>query len=453
MGLSTLSEISNLWQRILEGLSKDLDKMVFDAFLKDSYIYSIEGDKIIVGCNSDLSENVLNEQYKDPIVVRVNKETGSNFTVVFVNSEKLKNKNATELVNKSEYKFFNNIKLDQQFTFDSFVVGPSNKEASQAALIAASNPGKFYNPLFIYGGSGLGKTHLLNAIGNYVKERQPTTKILYVTAQDFIYQYIDYANSANKDESLSKFIKSFDMLLLDDVQMMKDKKKTLEFFFDIYQYLLQNHKQIVLTSDRLPSELDGIDARLVSRFMDGLTVQIERPSSEMCQDILKKKIIDAGLDVDEFDPEVIVFVADKFKSSIRELNGALNRIIFIKNLRHADHIDINLTCEALANLINVSDAHSKVNEQKILNVVSNYFNISVNQMTGKLKTGQIANARHVAIYLMRNLLNISLKQIGELFSNRDHTTIMHSVSKVEELLKNDQQTKIAINEIKNRLKA
>src|SRR5574344_208111 len=425
MGLSTLSEISNLWQRILEGLSKDLDKMVFDAFLKDSYIYSIEGDKIIVGCNSDLSENVLNEQYKDTIVVRVNKETGSNFTVVFVNSEKLKNKNTTELVNKLEYKFFNNIKLDQQFTFDSFVVGPSNREASQAALIAASNPGKFYNPLFIYGGSGLGKTHLLNAIGNYVKERQPTTK----------------------------FIKSFDMLLLDDVQMMKDKKKTLEFFFDIYQYLLQNHKQIVLTSDRLPSELDGIDARLVSRFMDGLTVQIERPSSEMCQDILKKKIIDAGLDVDEFDPEVIVFVADKFKSSIRELNGALNRIIFIKNLRHADHIDINLTCEALANLINVSDAHSKVNEQKILNVVSNYFNISINQMTGKLKTGQIANARHVAIYLMRNLLNISLKQIGELFSNRDHTTIMHSVSKVEELLKNDQQTKIAINEIKNRLKA
>lgn len=453
MSLNTLSEISTLWQRILQDLSKELDKMVYDAFLKDSYIHSIDNDKMIIASNSSLAASILNQQYIDLITGIVHRETGTNFKVIFVNQDEIPSKSPTEFENEGNSNFFKNCILDPQFTFDNFVVGPSNKEASQASLIAASTPGQFYNPLFIYGGSGLGKTHLLNAIGNYVKERTPSMKVLYVTAQDFLYQYLDYVNGDQKNENLSKYIKGFDVFLLDDVQMLKDKKKTLEFFFDIYQYFMQNKKQIVLSSDRLPCELDGIDNRLVSRFMDGLTVQVSKPSTEMCEDILKKKIIGAGLSVEEFDPEVISFIAEKFKSSIRELNGALNRIIFIKNIRHADHINIELTCDALSNLVNVSDAKSRVSEQKILNNVSSYYNLSVNQITGKLKTGSIVNARHIAIYLIRSMLDVPLKQIGELFSNRDHTTIMYSVKKVEKMLTTDHETKVVLDELKKRISA
>ncbi len=452
MELKTLNEISTLWQRVLTNIQTEVDAMIFNSFFKDSYIHSVQGDKLIVACNSNLSVSILNQQYLDLTTSITNKLTGTNFKIIFTSPEEIKNTPLSQIEAVNDSVFFKGCSLDPNFNFDNFVVGPSNKEASQAGLIVASSPGKFYNPLFIYGDSGLGKTHLLNAIGNYIKDRNPSMRILYVTAQEFLYQYIDYVNGVDHNEQLSKYIKNYDVFLIDDIQMLKDKVKTLEFFFDIYQYFIQNKKQIVLTSDKLPSELNGIDARLVSRFMDGLTVQINKPSVEMCENILKKKIVGANLSIDEFDPEVINFIADKFKNSIRELNGALNRIIFIKNMEHAPRITMDLTYEALSNLINVKDSKNKITEQKILNTVATYYSLSVNQITGKLRVSQIATARHISIYLIRKLIpNISLDKIGETFSNRDHATIIHSVSKVEDLLKTDQQTKQAVEDIKSRL--
>lgn len=450
MALNTLNEIQKLWSRTLEDLKKKIsDVKVYDAFFKTAYIYSIEGNKLVLACDSKFALTIL-KQYADFIKESIDKESGSDFQIIITTQEEIESKPKEKIIEERPV-FFKSSIVDPNYTFDNFVVGLSNKEASQAGLIVSANPGDLYNPLFIFGGSGLGKTHLLNAIGNHIKETKPLKKILCITAQDFLYQYLEYVNNSQKNEDLAGFIKNFDVLLLDDIQMLNDKKKTLEFFFDIYQYFLQNKKLIVLTSDRLPSELTGIDARLVSRFMDGLTVQITQPNSQMCEDILKKKIVGAGLSLDEFDNDVISFVADKFKSTVRDLNGALNRIIFIKNLRHADHIDLDLASEALSSILNVSNGKKTVNEYKILNTVASYYNLSVPQITGKLKTGQIALARHIAIYLIRQQLDLPLKKIGGLFSNRDHTTIMHSVSKVDELLKTNEQYKIAINEIKKRL--
>lgn len=447
---NSISQLDHLWKKVIEKVKNTTEVKAFSVFYNPTYIHCIEGKQMFIVCDNSMSQTILNQRY-DALKSIVDEVFNSDFDLVFVTNEDIENNRVENKQNTQV--FFKSCILDPYFTFDNYVVGISNKEATQAGLIVASNPGQLYNPLFIYGNSGLGKTHLLSAVGNYIKENQHSFKILYITAQDFLYQYLEYVKSSNqRSEDLSAYIKNFDVLLLDDIQMLKDKVKTLEFFFDIYQYFLQNKKQIVLTSDRLPSELEGIDSRLVSRFMDGLTVQIVKPSTEMCEDILKKKIEGAGLFINQFDPEVISFIASKFKSSIRELNGALNRIIFIKNLQHADRISMALATEALSSLIDVSDAKSKVSEQKILNAVSNYYNLSVSQITGKLKTSQIALARHISIYLMRQLLDVSLKHIGEVFSNRDHTTIMHSVNKVDEMLKTDKQVQIVITELKRRIK-
>ena len=196
-----------------------------------------------------------------------------------------------------------------------------------------------------------------------------------------------------------------------------------------------------------------MDPRLQTRFASGLQISILKPTTEMCEDILKKKIETSGLSISMFDNDVLFLLADKFKNSIRDLEGALNRLLFYANMNHANHINMDIAVEALQSLIDIGTSKSKISEQKILNIVSSYYNLSVYQITGKIKTGQIVNARHIAIYLIRNLLDVSLKQIGEAFSNRDHTTIMHSIEKVEQMLKDDKETRVVIEELKKRISA
>ena len=353
----------------------------------------------------------------------------------------------------TSHEYFSNNFIDPNYTFDSFVVGPSNTEAHKASLIVATSPGTLYETLFIYGGSGLGKTHLLNAIANYIKDISPEKKILICSSQDFVNEYLDFVNSDSKREQLINFIKRFDVFLIDDIQMLKDKKKTQEFFFNIYEHFRQNHKQVVLTSDKLPGELDGIDSRLITRFTSGLSVPVYKPDTNTCIEILKKKITRGGYNIENYDEDVIFFLADKFKDSIRSLEGALMRLNFYASINRADHIDINIALDALKGMVDCSDAKSKITEQKVLNTIANYYNLSVTQITGKIKTANIVTARHIAIYLIRTLLNTPYKKIGELFSKRDHSTIMHSVEKVDELLKTDTQLKTVVDELKKRLQS
>ena len=451
MNTTTVSQNKELWNNILALVSKENDKTIFDAFFRNTSIYKVDGSKIFILCESKLGKEILRDRFANYLSQKINQATSSNYTPIFVTQDDLKDKQKFVDSSTEEPSYFKNSIIDPNYTFDNFVVGPSNSEAQKAALYTATAPGGIYQTLFIYGGSGLGKTHLLSAIGNYIKNTLPEKKVLYFSSQDFLNEYLDFVSGDTRREQLYKFLKSFDVLLIDDIQMLKDKKKTQEFFFNIYEDFRQNHKQICFTSDRLPGELEGIDQRILTRFTSGLSVSITKPDTETCVQILKTKIVASGSDLSTYDDDVLVFMADKFKDSVRSLEGALIRLNFYASINKAEHIDLKLCTEALQSMVDVSDANSKVTEQKILNAVSSYYSLSVSQITGKIKSGNIVNARHVAIYLFRDLLNLPLKKIGAVFSGRDHTTIMHSVEKIDKMLKTDVQTQTAIAELKKRI--
>ncbi len=451
MNTSTLTQNTELWKNILSVVSKETEGTVFDAFFRNTKIFDVNGNKVFVLCESKLTKEVLRDRFSDYLSQKLYQCTSSNYIPVFVTEDDVKGNKKFIESNEVELSYFKNSVLDPHYTFETFVVGPCNSEAQKASLYTATAPGGIYQTLFIYGGSGLGKTHLLNAIGNYIKTNMPEKKVLYFSSQDFLNEYIDFVNGDTRKEQLYKFLKRFDVLLIDDIQMLKDKRKTQEFFFNIYEDFRQNHKQICFTSDRLPGELEGIDQRILTRFTSGLSVSVSKPDTETCFNILKSKIVASGSDLSNYDEDVLLFMADKFKDSIRSLEGALIRLNFYASINKATHIDINLCAEALQSMVDVSDAKNKVTEQKILSVVSSYYSLSISQITGKIKTGNIVNARHIAIYLMRDLLDLPLKKIGTIFSGRDHTTIMHSIEKVDKLLKTNEQTQTAVRELKKRL--
>lgn len=447
-----ISEITNIRDQILSIISTQVDKISFDAFFKDTKIDGIEGDTIYVVCKQQFLKSLFEQKYYKLFSDAAEQATQTNYKIVF----RLEGEQVTNVVKNdlsTSWSFFRTNIIAPSLNFENFVVGPSNNEAQKASIMVATNPGTLYQTLFIYGNSGLGKTHLLNAIGNYIKETMPEKRVLLCSSQDFINEYLDFVNGTNRKEQLITFLKQFDIFLIDDIQMLRDKKKTQEFFFNIYEDFRQNHKQIVFTSDKLPGELDGIDARLITRFTSGLSVPLYKPDVKTCVEILKKKITRGGYDINSYDEDVIYFIADKFKDSIRSLEGALVRLNFYASFNKISHIDIDLCVEALQGMVDCSDAKETVTEQKILNSIASYYNLSISQITGKIKTSNIAFARHIAIYLIRDMLNLSFKKIGDLFSKRDHSTIMHSVEKVEKMLKDDPQVQTVVKELKKRIES
>ena len=453
--ISSISEITQLWDRTLSKVEQRLgEKQIYDAFFADSYIHEIKGDVIVVVVNSALAVSLMKGKYYDVISEVVNELTESNFKLDFIQeSEKTTN---TEINHPQQKKqnYFPDAVVNTELTFDNFVVGSFNREASQAALLIASNPGKMFNPLFIYSQSGLGKTHLLHSVGNYIqKVSKPGAKVLYISANDFIDEYIKFIRGEKDAESLKDYVCSFDVLLLDDVQMLANKVNTQDFFFTIFEKLLNAGKQTVITSDRQPSELNMLQERLVTRFSKGLTVKIDEPDQNTCVEILRKKIEASGLNVDRFDDSVLYFLADKFSKNIRELQGALNRLIFYTvSLKQTDRITLDVAVEALQSLVGAKNITNELNEQKIINIVADYYNLSPSQLTGKIRTGQIALARHIAMYLIRITLDVSLKKIGEIFGGKDHTTVMNAIQKVDKGLKTDEELKEAVEELQKRLK-
>ena len=453
--ISSISEIAMLWQKVLDKLEKKLDeKQIFDAFFANSYINEISNETIIVVVNSAVAVTLMNNKYKDLIVDTIGEITQSHFNVVFVQQSDIeKNKDPIQLINK-KVEYFKDAKINPDSTFDNFVMGNFNREAGQASLMIAANPGRMFNPLFIYSNSGLGKTHLMHAIGNYItKITKPGARILYFTAEDFVEEYIKYVKGEKEAESLKEYVTSFDVLLLDDVQFLANKVKTQEFFFYIYEKMINNNKQIVITADKQPSELNGIEDRLVTRFSKGLTVNIQKPDQETCVEILKKKIVSSGLDLNNVDPAVIYFYADKFSNNIRELEGAFTRLIFYAvKLKQSNMISMDIAVEAVQNLVGMEKMDGQLSGTKIINVTADYYNLAPSQLTGKIRTGQIALARHMAMYLIRYNTDLPLKKIGELFGGKDHTTVMNAIEKVEKELKTNTQVKEAVSELEKRLK-
>lgn len=448
----SISEVNQLWDRVLVRLQTKLnDRHVFDSFFVNSYIYKIDSDVMTVVFETGLGIKVVETRYSDMLNDIVSEVTQTSFKLKFVTQADVANNQ--NVVVEEKPTFFKNSLINPKFSFDSFVVGPSNREASQAAVLIASNPGKMFNPLFLHSQSGLGKTHLLHAMGNYIKEINPGLRVLYITTDDFVEEFIKYVHGDKESESLKDFFKTVDILLIDDIQFLADKTKTEEMFFHIFNSLVSANKQIVLTSDRHPGELKGIEARLVSRFAQGLTITISQPDLETRKEILRKKIESNNLDISKFDSEVIDFFAEKFGNNVRELEGALNRLLFyIINGKQSEHITLETALQSVQSLTNIDDAQTKLSETKVINVVADYYNLTPSQLTGRIRTSQIAMARHIAMYLIRNLLDVPFKQIGTLFGGKDHSTVISAIEKVERQLKNDADLTIAVSELKKRLK-
>ena len=458
--IMTLSETTKLWEKTLKKVKEKLDNQsTYDNFFASTYIHEIKGDTIIVVADKLVAKIELNSKYKDLLESIVSDLVDETYKISVISENEIQNdpvkvsSNKVSVEAKSE-QYFANANIKPELTFNNFVVGEFNKEAHKAAYYVAKNGGTLFNPLFIYSKSGLGKTHLLHAIGNEIKAtRMPNAKILYITANDFVEEYVRFVRAEKDSQSLKSYFKDIDVLLLDDVQFLSGKVNTEEMFFYIYQQMVNAGKRIIITSDRQPNELKGIEDRLITRFTQGLTVKINEPDIDTCVEILKTKITESGMEIEKFDANVIYFLAEKFSRDVRELEGALNSLMFsCLNLLDEEKITMDVAIKAVSSIKGGKNIANQLSEQKIINVVADYYNLAPSQITGKVRTGQIALARHISMYLIRKHLDVPLKRIGLMFGGKDHTTVMNGIAKVDKELKTDKQLQDAINELEVRLK-
>ena len=440
---------NKVWDSILLKMKNELDVNAYNTFFIPLVAKEFKNGKLIIEAPSRfVKEVILSEMFSRKINEALKEITNTNFEIEVKEKNELEHENIQqETVN---IKLSSN--LNQGFTFNNFVVGPCNSECYEASMAVALKPGKFYNPLFIYGRAGIGKTHLLHAIGNYCKANQNRTmNIYYTTANDFIDEFM--RSNQNKDiESMKTKFKSIDMLLLDDVQFLAGKDKTGEVFFQIFNNLFNEKKQIVLTSDRNPHDLRGLEVRLVSRFSSGLIVGMNAPEHETAKAILKRKIDAKNFDVKNIDDEVLSFIAENYSTDVRQLEGALTRLFFyVTTINRSDVITLPIAMEALKNIAPAKKENAVVTAQEIKKTVCDYYNINIQQLVGSSRVASLKTPRFIAIYLCRTMLNMTFEEIGREFGNRDHSTVMNACIKIEKLINEEQSYKLVINKFQQML--
>ena len=426
------------------------DNVAFETFYANSRLAYIGQGKARIVVETQFGDVVLRNRL-NLIVEALQQVTTQHYEVEILTQDALAKR---EEEKKQAQKPLVEIKdnLIDNFVFDQFVVGDSNKIAQAASLATAINPGQSFNPLFIYGNSGLGKTHLINAIGHYIKEHHKDLTVMYIQCMDFVNEYVNSIKNGKIDDFNEKY-RSLDILLVDDIQFLSGKEKSHEDFFHIFNHMISNKKQIVLTADRMPQDLAGLENRLVSRFSSGLSVSVDPPEFETALAILKKKMEIQNVDIENFDEEVLVFMANKYASDVRVLEGQLNRLIYFSIFENASRITMNLALEAFKDDSKVTiTTTGKLTADKIKKTVAEYYNLSLAQLVSKSRMSNIAMARHISMYLIRDLLNMSYIKIGEEFGGRDHSTVMTACDKVSKMLKKDAKYREAIVEIKDMLK-
>lgn len=442
-----MDHLENVWEKTLEIFKNQLeDRVLFDSFFAPLKIKEVIDDDIIITIETKWNYETIIEE-KDNLEEIFNTISNSHYHIIFLTEEDYLNNHHT---NNDILDIDDNLNSD--LSFDNFVVGNSNRIAQNASLAVAMKPGISYSPLFIHSHSGLGKTHLLNAIGNYAKKRNPSLKILFTSSENFVNEYIKSISDHTMDQFNFKY-RHIDILLIDDIQFIAAKESSSEVLFNIFNELKKNKKQIVITSDKPPRELKGMEGRLVSRFTQGLTVSIDTPEFETSKAILRKKI---ELENVEFpiSEEVLDFIASHFNKDVRELEGSLKRLLFYKLIcgKKLNEIDLNFALEAFADSYIEDTSIKDINIESIKKAVADYYNLTVAQINSKSRTSNLIIARHIAMYLVRELLpETSYIQIGHEFGGRDHSTVMKACDKVKKNMKKDKNYKKAIDDIKNKL--
>ena len=446
--------IKENWDLIKETLRKeyDLSDISYSTWISPLNFYKVENDIVTIMIPSDQSHalNYITNKYKSYFQVTISEMMNHTYDISFI-LEKDVDKETEKNISMSSHTYninYENANLNSKYTFDTFVVGSNNKFAQSAALAVAESPGDTYNPLYIYGGAGLGKTHLMHSIGRFILEHNMDTKVLYVTSENFTNEVIEAIRSGNA-RTMSKLREKYrmvDVLLIDDIQFIIGKESTQEEFFHTFNTLHSAGKQIILTSDKPPKEIEILDERFRSRFEWGLIADIQPPDYETRMAILKKN---AEISHKEIDNEILQYIANNIKSNIRELEGAFNKIIAFSKLNNVD-INLEHAEEALKDII-YPDELREVTPSLIINVVAEYFNITPDDIMSKKRNSELVQARQIVMYLCRDLTETSLIGIAKLLGKKDHTTIIHGVNKISDEIVNNEELNIKIEAIKKKI--
>lgn len=446
-----MENIEELWALTLENISEHISKPSFETWLKDTYANHLDNDTLTISAPNEFARDWLEGRYTTLISDIVLEITGARLSIKFVvpdsNVTEKDPKPAPKPVQQPDQQTQPKTMLNPKYTFNTFVIGSGNRFAHAASLAVAEDPARAYNPLFIYGGVGLGKTHLMHAIGHYVREHEPEANVLYLTSEKFTNEFIN-AIMDNKTINFRNKYRNVDVLLIDDIQFIAGKESTQEEFFHTFNALHEENKQIIISSDRPPKEIPTLEDRLRSRFEWGLITDITPPDLETRIAILNKKAKAERLDIPN---EVMLYIANQIDTNIRELEGALIRVVAYSSLVNQD-IDAALAADALKDII-PSSRPKVITIPKIQEAVSKKYQIKIEDFAAKKRTKSIAFPRQIAMYLSRELTDYSLPKIGEEFGGRDHTTVIHAHEKISKLLENDQDLDKNIEELKEQLKS
>jgi len=449
-----------IWSNLLNQIKDELSSLAYETWFADTKLYKLDSGCAYIIVPMSIHRNHLSDNYNDLIVSKLYNLTETNYELKFLLLEEIeKEESEVQVINNNKENSDdivivdnNNINnnLNKKYTFENFVVGNSNKFAHAAALSVAENPGNMYNPLFLYGNSGLGKTHLMHAIGNYIVENS-NRKVLYVTSEQFQQEYI---KATRKDDDGTNFnyinffknkYRNIDVLIIDDIQFLNGTKSQEEFF-NTFNNLYNDSKQIIISSDRSPNDLKILEERLRTRFAWGLPADIHPPDYNLKMEILRKKIV-AGNFEEDIPDEVIEYMASNIGSNVRELEGAITRLLAYSTIWGGKKITVELANEALKD--NICKGIGEKNEiQRIQRIVSEYFQISVEDIKSKKRSSNISFPRQIAMYLCRTLTTESFPKIGIDFGGKDHSTVMHSVEKIENEIKVNKDLNNIIEKLK-----
>ena len=437
-----------LWQQVKDSLEKTLDKKTFDSTFKDiNSIYKYNNNYIYLPVDGVLNKYRIEKFYLSKMnellsTVVTEKTEFKIVTNEFIEKEK-ENSNKTPFISPDNLDKLKSRTLRPEYTFENFVTGEANREAWTFSIKVADSPHVTVNPLYIFGDVGLGKTHLMTAIGHYILDNNINSNIIYTTAQQYTEDYFNATNRNNKNvnalEDFNNFYRSADVLLVDDIQFLKDKVRTQEEFFKLFEYLHENNKQIVLTSDRPASELEIMD-RLKSRFSWGIPVDIRKPNFELRKNIAKKKLSFLISDPNVVNDDVLEFISNNFDENVRELEGALRRFVSYCVAFNVDFTLDNAKISLESLISKEKQTQCDINSthiEKVKSVVSSYFNINVRDLSASSRKQEIVYARSITIYLLRTVLKLPLKKIGECLGGRDHATVAHAIDKITNSLNND----------------
>ena len=422
-----MNSLQDIWNMVLEQMKTELYETTINTWFNDTVPVALEGNTFILHCGNDFKRNTIEDRFLGNIAASLKDIFSADFTIRLLDDNGLRAYQSGNTEEKRPSNFFES----NEFTFENFVVGPSNKLAFAAAKAVAAQPAEHYNPLFIYGDSGLGKTHLIYSIAHEIREKRPYAKIVYIKGDDFINEFIETVRSGRGQDFRTKY-READLLLVDDIQFVAGKEETQNEFFHTFNTLYESHRQIVLTSDRPPQEMSKLDDRLRTRFEWGLLVDVQPPDLETRIAIIQNKAAQLGLILD---PSIVNYIAENVTANVRQLEGTVKKVKAYKDLLEKD-VDTENVNRAIQDMLRKENEYIP-SVDTIISEICKVYRIDEKVIRGQQRDRDAVRSRQVAMYLIRRMSNYSYKDIGKEFGDRDHTTVMHSMEQVEQRMKKD----------------